>query len=133
MEGTVTEPRARAKRNAGKTMPDAARDARPGQNLKERNMGKQESRTLPQRLYIGPSKPFGLPLMQGAILRGEPARVFPQLAGHLEAHPDMARLFVTVAELPEARRQVKENGSVLHRAYEHVKKASDELRAGQGR
>ena len=34
---------------------------------------------LPQRIYIGPDRPFGLPLMRNAILRGEPQAVLPQL------------------------------------------------------
>jgi hypothetical protein len=130
-----------------KAVPNAAQDA-PGPaasgtahgeqrpNLKEKNEmsdKKSATRPLPQRLYIGPSRPFGLPLMRFAILRGEPARVMPQLAERLEAHPEMARLFVSIEALPEARRQVAETGSVLNQAFENVKKASDALAAKQGR
>ena len=54
-------------------------------------------------VYVGPDRPFDLPLRTNAILRGEP---FPQLAAAVEANPDLKRLFVPVEKLAETRRQL---------------------------
>jgi hypothetical protein len=62
--------------------------------------------------------------MGGAILRGEPQAVFPQLAEHLAANPALAKLFVPVTELALARRQAREPGGVLRVAFETIQKAS---------
>ena len=47
-------------------------------------------------MYLGPSRPFGLPLMRNAILRGKPEEVFPVLADLFEEHPELRTLFVPV-------------------------------------
>lgn len=63
--------------------------------------------------YLGPSKPFNLPLMQNSILADAPERVFPQLAPFFEQHRNFKKLFVPVAELASARASLKLPGSRL--------------------
>ena len=86
---------------------------------------------LPQRIYIGPDRPFGLPLMRNAILRGEPQAVLPQLTAAFAEHQGLEALFVPVAGLAAARREMSENGSALQQTCQTIKSASDALRAQQ--
>lgn len=86
---------------------------------------------LPQHIYIGPDRPFGLPLMRNAILRGEPQAVLPQLTAAFAEHPGLETLFVPVSGLAAARREMSENGSVLQQTCQTIKNASDALRAQQ--
>lgn len=110
-----------------------------GASAKEEIMAKKTAATpeqtvadrLPQCVYIGPDRPFGLPLMRNAILRGEAQVVLPQLVKIFEEHPGLETLFVPVAGLAQARQQLKEKGSPLEQTYLNIKKSSDALRAQQ--
>ena len=112
-----------------------------GQPAKEEIMGKKTAAApvaqsakvdrLPQRIYIGPDRPFGLPLMRNAILWGEPQAVLPQLTAAFAEHPGLEALFVPVAGLVAARREMSENGSALQQTCQTIKSASDALRAQQ--
>lgn len=73
-------------------------------------------------------RPFGVPLMPHAILRGEPAAVIPALGPVLEAHPALARLFVPVAELARARQELGRQGSGLSIIYRDIQLASAKAR-----
>lgn len=77
-------------------------------------------------VYVGPSRPFGLPLMKNAILAGEPEAVFPQGANIFEKHKNLRRLFVPVKELAVAQAALKNSGSALSLAAAQVKRESDE-------
>lgn len=79
-------------------------------------------------VYLGPSRPFGLPIMKNAILAGEPEVVFPQGAAIFEKHKNLRRLFVPVKELAIARAALANAGSALSLAAAQVKKESDEYR-----
>lgn len=81
-------------------------------------------------VYIGPSRPFGLPVMQNAILAGEPEEVFPQSAKFLEEHRNFRRLFVPVPDLAAARAALGKAGSPLSLCLDEVKKASDDFKRG---
>ena len=76
-------------------------------------------------VYVGPDRPFGLPLRTSAVLRGEP---FPQLAAVIEAHPDLKRLFVPVDELAQTRRRLRETGSGMQRLFQTISEASRKAR-----
>ena len=82
-----------------------------------------------RRIYIGPSRPYGLPLMNAAILL--PGAPVPGLDKAREKHPQLAQLFVPIENLAIARRQVMQNGSPLHRAFEAVQQETLDLRAQQ--
>ena len=51
-----------------------------------------------QYMYLGPNRPFGLPLVTRAIFRGDPEKTFPQLSALFEQHKELRTLFVPVAE-----------------------------------
>lgn len=76
-------------------------------------------------VYVGPDRPFGLPLRTSAVLRGEP---FPQLAAVIEANPDLKKLFVPVEELAETRCQLRKEGSGMHRLFKTINEASRKAR-----
>lgn len=76
-------------------------------------------------VYVGPDRPFGLPLRNSAVLRGEP---LPQLAAVIEANPDLKRLFVPIGKLAETRRQLREAGSGMQRLFQNISKASRKAR-----
>lgn len=76
-------------------------------------------------MYLGPSRPFGLPLMQNAILRGKPEEVFPVLADRFEEHPELWTLFVPVdGDLATARMLRTMPGTAMYQAYAAVRDAS---------
>lgn len=76
-------------------------------------------------MYLGPSRPFGLPLMRNAILRGKPEEVFPVLADFFEEHPELRTLFVPVdGELATSRMLLTMRGTVMYQAYVAVQDAS---------
>lgn len=76
-------------------------------------------------VYVGPDRPFGLPLRTSAILRGEP---LPQLAAVVESNPDLKKLFVPVEKLAEVRLQLRERGSVMQRLFSDISEASRKAR-----
>ena len=81
-----------------------------------------------QQVYLGPSRPFGLPLMTNAILRCEPEQLFPSITGLFEAHPAFKCLFVPVARLAQARRRLGMAGSDMASAHAAITKASADAR-----
>lgn len=76
-------------------------------------------------VYVGPDRPFGLPLRTNAILRGEP---LPQLAAVIEANPDMRKLFVPVEKLAETRCQLRKEGSGMQRLFSEISEAGRKAR-----
>lgn len=82
-----------------------------------------------QCVYLGPDRPFGLPLMSNAILRDAPVIVIPPLEDAFKSYPELEQMFVPVSGIASARQQIKENGSVLHQAFQTIKAASDKQRA----
>ena len=76
-------------------------------------------------VYVGPDRPFGLPLRANAILRGQP---LPQLEAVLVAHPDMRKLFVPVEALAETRLQLRKEGSGMRRLFNDINEASRKAR-----
>ena len=76
-------------------------------------------------VYVGPDRPFGLPLRTSAVLRGEP---LPQLAAVIEANPDLKKLFVPVEELAETRCQLRKEGSGMQRLFKTINEASRKAR-----
>ena len=78
-----------------------------------------------QYMYLGPNRPFGLPLMRNAILRGNPEEVFPVLADLFEEHPELRMLFVPVdGDLATARMLRTMPGTAMYQAYVAVQDAS---------
>lgn len=77
-------------------------------------------------IYIGPARPYGLPLMNRAILL--PGATIPGLDKAREAHPQLQRLFVPIENLAASRKMLEENGSPLQRAYADVLHESMALR-----
>lgn len=78
--------------------------------------------------YVGPARPFGVPLMPHAILRGEPVTVFPALEKPMQEHPALRRLFVPVADLARARQELARQGSGLCIIYRDIQTASAKAR-----
>lgn len=78
--------------------------------------------------YIGPARPFGVPIMPNAILRGEPCAVIPALEKPMQEHPALRRLFVPVADLAQARRQLARPGSGLAIIHRDISTASAKAR-----
>lgn len=78
--------------------------------------------------YVGPARPFGVPIMPNAILRGEPVAVIPPLGPAIEEHPALARLFVPVADLARARQELARQGSGLCIIYRDIQTASAKAR-----
>lgn len=76
------------------------------------------------RVYIGPSRPFGLPLVTGAIFAGDPGYALAALKFHLQGDPDFSRLFVEPARLAAARAAIAQKGTPLNIIFERVKKDS---------
>lgn len=74
-------------------------------------------------VYVGPSRPYGLPVSRNAVLAGEPEAVFPQLARLFNEHQSLRRLFVPVADLSAARAALGAPGSLLAQAAANVKNA----------
>ena len=77
-----------------------------------------------QYMYLGPNRPFGLPLVTRAIFRGDPEKTFPQLSALFE----LRTLFVPVAELATSRMLLTMQGTALHNAYAAIKSASAKAR-----
>ena len=79
-------------------------------------------------VYVGPPRPFGVPLMPNAVLRGEPSAVIPALAPVFVRHPALRHLFVPVAGLAEARRALQTPGSGLAVIHRDIKAADAKAR-----
>lgn len=79
-------------------------------------------------VYVGPARPFGVPLMPHAILRGEPAAVIPSLGPVIQDHPALRRMFVPVTRLAQARQELANTGSGLAITYRNIQTASAKAR-----
>lgn len=77
-------------------------------------------------MYLGPSKPYGLPIRKNAILAGPPEAVFPQSAEVFREHPLLRKLFVPVESIPQAKGQLAIEGSTLATIYKTVSSESRE-------
>ncbi len=73
-----------------------------------------------QVIYLGPGRPFGLPLRTNTIVRGRPEDAFAGLAEAFAAHPDLRALFVPVTVAAAARQALRTPGSALARSYDAV-------------
>lgn len=75
-------------------------------------------------VYVGPDRPFGLPLTRNTVLAGEPESVLPALKPFFADHPQFRRLFfVPVAELAQARQALATPGTPQALFSEQLKKA----------
>ena len=81
-------------------------------------------------VYVGPDRPFGLPLMRNAVLAGEPETIFPALFAE---HKVFRHLFAPVAELARARLALSTPGSPLSLYSAQIKKAGDALKTVNGK
>ena len=66
-------------------------------------------------LYIGPS--IRGVIQENAILSGKLSEIKAQLAGAIEKYPQIAALIVPAESLAESRREIKTNGTLLHKKY----------------
>lgn len=82
----------------------------------------------PQCMYLGPGRPFGLPLATNAIFRGDPQWTFPQLTSLFAQHKALRTLFVPIDDLATARMRLNMPGTALYNAYETIKSASAKAR-----
>ncbi len=82
-------------------------------------------------VYVGPDRPFGLPIMRNTILAGEPEDVFPDAWTPLREHRNFRKLFVPVSELAGARAALKKPGTPLYLFSQEIKKASDDFKAAR--
>lgn len=83
-------------------------------------------------MYLGPNRPFDLPLSSRAVLSGAPEEVFPQAAPFIARYPGLKKLFVPLSAIPAAKAQIALEGSALNTAYRNIKTASDAWRAERG-
>lgn len=79
-------------------------------------------------IYLGPDRPFGQPLMQNAILAGEPEDVLPALETLFPIHKNFRKLFVPISELAKARAALRQPGSPLCKYVEEIRTASNNLK-----
>lgn len=80
-------------------------------------------------MYVGPSRPFGLPLMRNAILAGEPEKIFPALTPFFAEHAPFKKLFVPVPSLAHSLAAMRQPGSALRLWSDHIRAASDTWKA----
>ena len=84
-------------------------------------------------VYVGPDRPFGLPLMRNAVLAGGPETIFPALSPLFAEHKVFRHLFAPVAELARARLALSTPGSPLSLYSAQIKKAGDALKTVNGK
>ena len=79
-------------------------------------------------MYLGPARPFELPINTRAVLAGKPEEIFPDLAPRFAEYPTFHKLFVPINEVPLAKAQLAREGTTLAVIYKTVKTASDAWR-----
>lgn len=79
-------------------------------------------------MYIGPSRPYKLPLMTNAIILDNQGVAGLQEA--LKEHAELKILFVPIEKLGVSRILVKEKGTPLYNAYMKVKLDTEKLKSG---
>ncbi len=80
-------------------------------------------------MYLGPSRPLGLPYQRGMILRYRPGQPGSSLQLYFQEQPQFARLFVPISKLAPALKAVSTPGTPLYQAYAAIKKATAEARS----
>lgn len=83
-------------------------------------------------VYVGPNRPFNLPLMRNTILSAKPEQVFPTLGKLFEEYKQFKKLFVPVSELAQARDALKKSGSALSLWSGQIKAASETFKTAKG-
>lgn len=81
-------------------------------------------------IYVGPARPYGLPLMNRAVLM--PGAAVGGLKEALAAHPALGKLFVGIDALASARAALLRDGDPLRVAYETVQKETLAQRKATG-
>lgn len=79
-------------------------------------------------MYLGPARPFDLPINTRAVLAGTPEQTIPGIAQKFEQYPSFRKLFVPIPEVPKAKAQLAIEGSSLFTVYKNIKAASDDWR-----
>ncbi len=79
-------------------------------------------------MYLGPARPFDLPINTRAVLAGRPEEVFPDIAPRFEQYPSFRKLFVPIQDIPRAKAQLALEGSALFTTSKNIKAASDAWR-----
>ena len=79
-------------------------------------------------MYLGPARPFDLPINTRAVLAGNPEQIIPGIREKFEQYPNFRKLFVPIMEIPKAKAQLALEGSGLATVYKTIKTASDEWR-----
>ncbi len=79
-------------------------------------------------MYLGPARPFDLPVNTRAVLAGTPEQTIPGIREKFEQYPSFRRLFVPISEIPKAKAQLALEGSGLFTVYKNIKAASDTWR-----
>lgn len=85
---------------------------------------------MEKMMYLGPNRPFNLPIPARAVLAGTPDQVFPGIAQRMASHPELRLLFVPIRDVPKAKAQLALPGSRLSTIYNKIKSASDAWRKG---
>ena len=75
-------------------------------------------------MYLGPARPFDLPINTRAVLAGTPEQTIPGIAQKFEQYPSFRRLFVPISEIPKAKAQLALEGSSLFTVYKNIQAAS---------
>lgn len=77
-------------------------------------------------IYVGPSRPFDLPLMRNAILADEPEKIFPALTPFFAKHALFKKLFVPVPSLAQTLAAMRQPGSAPRLWSDQIQAASDQ-------
>ncbi len=85
----------------------------------------QAKRQRKLTVYVGPDRPFGVPMRRNSLLIGNP---FSQLENVLKEHPEIQDLLIPVEKLAETRLQLRTKGSRLQRLFVTVSEASRKVR-----
>ena len=81
------------------------------------------------KMYLGPSRPYGLPLMCHAVIL-DTAGV-AGLDAAMKEHPELDKMMVDITKIPEAQAKIADKGSALNRAYEKIKAETLAMRGGK--
>ena len=74
---------------------------------------------IEQKMYLGPSRPYGLGLIQHAIIKD--AQGVAGLQKALAEKKELGKLLVAIPKLAKAQVEIKTKGSDLYKAYQTVK------------
>lgn len=85
---------------------------------------------IKRTIYIGPARPYGLPMTNRAVLM--PGASVPGLDTATKEHPALAKLLVPLEKLAIARAALLRAGDPLRVAYDTVQKETLALRQTNG-